>query len=302
MEQSTTQQPTRTGIDIRGLIAIIVMLLAWSSAYAGIRVGLTAFTPGHMALLRFLVASAAMLVLGIIARIRFPAWRDLPAIALLGLAGFTIYHVFLAYGETTVSAGAAGLINSAEPMFCALLAVAFLKERIRPWGWFGIIVSFVGVALITVGEGQEFGQGFELNVGAVFVLIASFSIAIYGVFQKPLLKKYTSLEFATYAMLAGTFFMLIFTPGFVDEVQASPPSAILTVVFLALVPGVLGNIAWTYALSRGEVSRVNSSIYLLPVLSIIVAWAWIGEIPSLFSLMGGGITLVGVALVAIKGK
>ncbi len=72
-----------------------------------------------------------------------PAARDLPAAALSGLLGFAAYNAALAYGQTTVSAGTAGLLHASIPVFTALLAVAFLKERLEGLAWAGIAVSFM---------------------------------------------------------------------------------------------------------------------------------------------------------------
>lgn len=120
--------------DARTLAAIGVTLLPWASAFAAIRAGLTAYAPGTLALLRFLVASTVLGIYALATRMRLPALRDLPAMLLMGLVGITLYHVPLNYGEVTVTAGAASLLIASAPTFTALLATAFLGERLRVWG------------------------------------------------------------------------------------------------------------------------------------------------------------------------
>ena len=66
--------------DAKTTTALVVSLLFWSSAYAGIRVGLQAFNPFHMALYRFLVASFALAVYALFTRMRLPDLRDIPLI------------------------------------------------------------------------------------------------------------------------------------------------------------------------------------------------------------------------------
>lgn len=80
----------------RTLAALGVTLLFWASAFAGIRAGLEAYAPGHLALFRFLVASAVLAVYAMLTRMRLPEKRDLPAILLLGFLGITVYHTALA--------------------------------------------------------------------------------------------------------------------------------------------------------------------------------------------------------------
>lgn len=284
--------------DLKTPLAVAVTLLLWASAFAGIKAGLTAYSPGELALLRFLCGSIAM---GLYARSRgfgLPEAKDLPSILLVGFLGFTVYHVFLNYGEQSVSAGAASLIVSFTPVMTAFLAVFLLGERLRPAGWAGIGVSVAGVALISFGE----GGGIALNQGCILVLISSLGSSLYNVFQKPFLKRYDPVAFTAYAMTAGTLFMLVFAPGLPAAIVRAPLEATLSVVYLGVFPGAIAYSTWTYALSRMPASRLTTSLYLSPVLAIAIAWLWIGEVPSVLSLLGGALTLAGVLLTNTRGK
>lgn len=284
--------------DLKTPLAVAVTLLLWASAFAGIKAGLTAYSPGELALLRFLCGSIAM---GLYARSRgfgLPDPKDLPRILLVGFLGFTVYHVFLNYGEQSVSAGAASLIVSFTPVMTAFLAVFLLGERLRPAGWAGIGVSVAGVALISFGE----GGGIALNEGCILVLISSLGSSLYNVFQKPFLKRYDPVAFTAYAMTAGTLFMLVFAPGLPAAIVRAPLEATLSVVYLGVFPGAIAYSTWTYALSRMPASRLTTSLYLSPVLAIAIAWLWIGEVPSVLSLLGGALTLAGVLLTNTRGK
>ncbi|MBA2616690.1 MAG: DMT family transporter, partial [Rubrobacter sp.] len=188
----------------RVLLALGVTVLIWASAFAGIRAGLEAYTPGHLALLRFLVGSALLVIYALATRMPLPAWRDLPAVVLGGFLGFTVYHTSLAFGQVTVEAGSASLIIASVPVFTAVLAVAFLGEKLGLLGWIGTLVSFGGVALISAGEGGTL----SIDPGAGPILLAAVSESLFFVFQKPYLAKYGSLRFTTYAIWAGTLAML----------------------------------------------------------------------------------------------
>ena len=282
----------------KALCAVAVTLLLWASAFAGIKAGLAAYSPGQLALLRFIVGSASMALYAKARGFGLPEKRDVPTILWVGFLGFTVYHVFLNYGEQTVSAGAASLIVSFTPVITALLAVFLLKERLNLFGWAGITVSVAGVALISFGE----SGGIALGTGSLMVLVSSLGSSLYNVFQKPLLKRYDPVAFTTYAMIAGTLFMLAFLPGLAGAVRRAPLGATLSVVYLGVFPGAIAYSTWTYALSRMPASRLATSLYVSPVLAIAIAWLWIGELPTLMSLAGGAVTLAGVVLTNAKGK
>ena len=138
------------------LLALGVTVVFWASAFAGIRAGLEAYGPGQLALFRFAgrLRGCSPLYAFVSADAACPERRDLPAVFLAGFLAFTVYHVALNYGEVTVEAGAASVLITTAPVFTALLAAAFLGERLRPLGWVGMAVSFVGGALVSAGRAR----------------------------------------------------------------------------------------------------------------------------------------------------
>ena len=203
-------------LDARLLTAVVAAVVFGASAYAAIGAALVSYSPGPLALLRMLVASAALPAYAVVSGMRLPETRDLPAVALAGLFAFALYNVALNYGQTSASAGAASLIIASIPIFTALLAAAFLGERLDAPGWAGIAVGFLGVALITVGE----GGGFGVNAGELLVLFAAVSASLYFAFQKPYLDRYGALPFTAYAIWAGTVLLLPFLPALIGELRS----------------------------------------------------------------------------------
>jgi drug/metabolite transporter (DMT)-like permease len=289
---------TRYSRTLPGAAAAAITVVFWGSAFAGIRAGLHSYSPTHLALLRFLSASAALALIVARPGMRRPVLRDVPLVVLLGLLGFAFYNIALNIGEQSIPSGPAALLIQTLPIWTALAAITFLGERLRTWGWVGIAVSFAGALVIALGK----GSGITLSWGAGLILLASVSASAYNIIQKSMLDRYRPLEITTWAIWAGTLLLLPFAGGLVGEVRAAPTADTLAVVYLGVGPAALAYVTWAVVLSRLPASRASSILFVVPVIAFLVGWVWLGEAPTLEDLAGGILAMGGVALVYTLGR
>lgn len=290
--------------DSRTYLTIAVALLFWAAAFPGIRAGLASaanpagYGPGELALLRFGTASLALAAYALLTRMRLPDRRDLPVIALSGFVGISLYHVALNFGEQTVPSAAAALIIASSPVFTAMLSTRFLGERLGVRGWLGVLASFLGVGLISLGH----GEGLSFDPNAALILLAAVATSVYMIVSKRPLRRYSGLEFTSYSIWAGTVPLLLFAPGLAQQMPGASASATLSGIFLGIFPGAISYVLWSHALSKMPASSLAVFLNFQPVNAAVIAWLWLREVPTLMTFVGGAIAVAGVLLVQYRGK
>lgn len=268
--------------------------MLWGSAFPLIKVGLEGFSAANLTLLRFLVASASFFPYLLVTRRRlFPARRDVPYFFLLGLLGITIYHLALNYGELYVSAGAASLIIATAPAITAVVAFFLLGERLPPLGWLGILISFVGVTLIALGDDPQLG----FNPYALLILVSAVVTAFFAVLQKPMLARYRAVEVTAFATWAGTVPLLIFLPTLPADLATAGPGPLWAAIYIGLFPAAVAYALFAHALSQAPVTLVTAFLYSVPVFSLLFSWLLIGEVPGWLTLIGGAVAIGGIVVV-----
>ncbi len=276
------------------LLALSGTVLLWASAFPAIRVGVDELGVAALSFLRLGVAALALVVVAPFAGVRLPRRRDLPLVALCGATGMTGYQTLLNWGEVHVEAGTASLLISAAPVFSVLLGAVFLPESepLTRHVLVGSVVAIGGCAVVALAGGAA---GF--SAGAFVVPAAAFVQGVYHFATKPLLRRYTGLEVATYAMVAGTVLGLPLAPAAVRAAAHAPVGALVPAVYLGLLPSALGFVIWGYAVARLPLAASTAALYLVPPVALVVSFVWLSEAPHPVELLGGAVTVLGVFLI-----
>ncbi len=296
---SPQSEPVSSPRDWRLLVAVGITVLAWASAFVVIRYVGPHFSPGSLTLGRLLVGSV-VLTLSMVGRRRVRLGRrEWALVALIGVAWFGVYNLALNAGERHVDAGTAAMLIQVAPILIGALAGLVLAEGFPPMLVIGGLVAFAGTLVIGVASGA-FGSATSTGdadvAGVLLVLLSAVVYSVAMVAQKVVLRRVPGLQVTWLACLVGTVVTLPFAGQLLHEVAAAPTRSVLGVVYLGVVPTALAFSTWAFALSRTTAGQLGVTTYAVPPIAITLGWLLLGEVPALLAMLGGVLSLVGVAI------
>ncbi|MGR7027804.1 DMT family transporter [Geodermatophilus sp. URMC 62] len=280
------------------LAAVVVTVLAWASAFIGIRAVGDDLSPGALALGRLLVGTAVLGLLALRHGWVAPTRREWGLLVVCGVGWFAVYNVALNAAERHLDAGTTAMLVNTGPILIAVLAGVWLGEGFPPRLVAGLAVAFAGVLLIGLA-GRDGGADL---LGIALCLVAAVTYAVGVVAQKPVLRRLPPLQVTSTACAIGAVCCLPWAGVLVREVATAPASSLLGTVYLGVVPTALAFSTWAYALARTPAGRLGVTTYLVPPLVVLLSWLLLDEVPPALAVAGGAVCLAGVALARSRAR
>lgn len=274
--------------------------ISWGSGFIAGRYATEDFDPMTVAFLRFFFAAIVLLpMLFIIEKNRKrPKGKDWLLFSMLGLTGIALYNIcfFIATKEAPIAKSS--LFIASNPVLITILSGLFLKEKITKRNIIGLVLAFIGAAvIITEGDFLKIVQaGFQ---PIDFILLAAVICwALYSVLGKVALQRFSSLQSTTYAVVIGTVMLLPFaiaTSEWKDYVEASTLTWI-SIFQLSIIISVISFIMYYYGIQKIGAARASIFINLMPLSAVILAVGLLDEPLLPIHLIGAILVLSGVAI------
>lgn len=305
-------------------VGLLVLVNAmWAAQYAAYKTATGQMGPITVSAWTFLLASVLLLLFLIRERRRsgrhgdpqsstpsvegspersFWARPNLLGFVMIGILGLVPSSAFLAWGEIRSTASNAALIYLTVPIITAVLAVMILGEKMTLVRWASLALSLVGVLILSDFDWRHLQlASSKYLLGNVLVLVACASSSFYNVYCKELLRRFTPLEVLVYGYVIALVVCLPLLIGVEDFSLASvgtyTGATWLALVVLSTISWGLAMVLWMFLLKRLDVSQASVSIYLLPLLGILIAAATIKEKITPTMIVGGAVTLIGTVLI-----
>ena len=278
-------------------VLLFAMAVIWGVNFVVVKYATHIFNPVAFTGLRVGTA-ATFLVAFAYARGGFTLSRhDVVRLLFLGVIGNGLYQLFFVHGVARTRAGNASLIVGAAPAFIALVARARGLERVKRMTFAGIALSVIGVALVIAGSASS-TNGTTTLLGSVLVFLGVLSWTAYTIMLQPYTKRIDVVQLAAVTMVGGAVPLLIASmPALIaTDWPSVGAGGWLALFYSSVISMGVAYFFWYRGLRVLGPTRTAVYSNLQPIVALVAAWAFLGEIPTIFQGVGAVTIIAGVFL------
>jgi drug/metabolite transporter (DMT)-like permease len=272
--------------------SIIFSCILW-----GLSISLTKKTTGvlyfpHIAFYRFIISSIALIPFALNKKFVWPDKKDLPKF--IAAAFLTVPCTFLLQfaGLSLTSGTSASLMIGMTPVMFAFISFFFLKEKLTPLTFIGILISVMGIYIViggSVSNNNWAGDG--------LIILSLISLSLSVVFSQQLMTKYSPIVLTSYIIWFGTIFLL---PASL-LLYGSPPTNLASSTWLSLlIQGIIctciASLLWNYGLQKISITKTGIYANIEPVAGIFFSVLLLHEIIN-FKVIAGGFLVILAAII-----
>jgi len=281
---------------------VLILAFIWGWSFLFIKVALGGLTPATVAFGR--IALGLIVMTGVLAARGQALPRDRTMwrhFAVMGAGYSAVPFTLLAWGQQHITSALAAVINASTPLFAALAAALFLHERLRRGQLVGLALGFAGVA-VAAGVGGRDLTGSSL-VGVLAVVATSACYGFCFVYARRNLFDVPPLVAAGGQLVMGAVFAapMAVVGTLQDGVDLNARRIVAMVILGAVGTGIAYVINYQ---SIAEIGATKASLvtYLVPIVAVTVGVVFLSEPFRLRLIVGGGLTVFGIAMLQERVK
>jgi len=273
----------------------ILFTVLWSSAAIATKIGLRSAAPLTLATIRFYLAGILLFLYVYAFRKNYvwPKRIQWLHLVVLGFLNTTLYLGASFWALNTVSAGLFNLFVTVNPFVVALLSSIWLKQRVTPREWIGMLISAVGLFVATY---PSMKHSYATMSGLILLGIGMCSMAIGSIYFKKVQLDLPGTVINTWQVMFGALLLtpivLIVERGTTVKVDAN---LIGSLVWLVVAVSISAMLLWFYLLKLDAV-KANNLLFLTPIFGYGLSAIVLNEAITIYSVIGTVIVLSGFLL------
>lgn len=277
-----------------------ISIFLWSTTATVTKLLLGTLNSMQILTISSLVAFIFLLILnifkGTIKELKTYKIKDYLQISVIGILGTFLYKLFLYLGINKMLASQAFIINYTWPIMTVIFACIILKEKMTLKKIIAIILSFIGVIIVT-SNGNTIGLKYNLT-GTLYCILGSISYGLFSVLNKYKdYNKYLSMMLYYLVSFIISIIYIIFTKDFFETTIIE----ILGLTWIGVFTSAIAFTTWALALKEGDTIKISNLAYITPFISLIWTYLLLNEPFNIYSILGLILIIVGI-FIQIKEK
>lgn len=281
-------------------LGVIIATVFWGLSFVATKAAVAEISPATLIFTRFAMGVAMLLAIVRARGKRLVPSRDVwGSLVWLGFMGIFVHQMLQAHALTLTSAVNTGWLIGLTPIWSALLAALILKERFGRMKIAGLIIGFLGAALVVTQGQLDAVRLVPSTRGDLLVLASTLNWGLYTVLSRPILDRLDPLELTASSMFVG---WLMLAPLYIGDSGWQQYARLSSagwgaVLFLGLACSGVAYLWWYEALAQLETSQVASFLYIEPLVTAAGAAVLLNEPVRVVTIVGGLLLFGGVMLV-----
>ncbi len=224
--------------------------------------------------------------------------RDLGLIALVGLFGYYLASWFDFVGLEYVSAGFERLLLFIYPTLVLFISLVWLKIRPGKKEIIALAITYVGIGVAFRSEAQSSGP--RAHIGALYIVGAAITYAVYLVATEKLSEKYSPLVFTSFAILVSAVVILLHAWVTGEKLLGYPAPVYWYALFMAIFCTVVPSLFVAQGIQYIGSNRASILSMIGPIMTIYMAYAFLGEEITWIQSIGTLCVIAGVTLLSVR--
>jgi drug/metabolite transporter (DMT)-like permease len=232
-----------------------------------------------------------------IRRLKADEWKLAFASGVFLAIHFATWIASLEYTSVTSSV----VLVSTSPLWVAITAWLLLGERLTRPAIIGLIATFAGSLIITLGDTAQ-ATGTVPLLGNMLAIVGAFAVAGYWLIGRRLRGNLSLVPYVTIVYSAAALVLLVTTIAASQPLVGYSPMTYVWFLLLALVPQLIGHSSFNWTLARLPATFVAVATLGEPIGASVLAFFLLGETPSILKVFGAALVLAGIALTMLSQK
>lgn len=289
----------KKGTRSKAIFALALVCFLWGTTWIASKEGVRHMPALQLASIRQLIAGVLYVGFFLYKKIPLPKGKEWRPVLVLSFLNFIMSNGLSTLAlRYEITAGLGAIIGAIFPLWIVVIGLFVSKEKMPTKAVIGMMLGFAGVCVIFYDHLADFLDP-KFQLGIIFSIIATWTWAIATLYTKQQAASYNPYFSLGLQMLISGIFLSGFNAatGTAVPLSAIPWQSWAAIAYLILFGSLIAFVCYLYALQNLPTEQASLYAYVNPIVAVLCGWVVFGEKVTIFIILGGLVTLLGVYLV-----